>query len=156
MKQTMNIELSNETDRELPEFIESRIEEVVLAVLDQEGFDVDGEVSVLFTDNAGIQSLNAEYRQKNVPTDVLSFPQYDNLYTIDEIPVYLYLGDIVISLEQAALQADEFGHSLEREIFYLVVHSVLHLLGCDHMEESDKRIMREKEKSALKQLGIFK
>ncbi|MDK2868377.1 MAG: putative rRNA maturation factor [Clostridiales bacterium] len=156
MKQTMNIELSNETDRELPEFIESRIEEVVLAVLDQEGFNVDGEVSVLFTDNAGIQSLNAEYRQKNVPTDVLSFPQYDNLYTIDEIPVYLYLGDIVISLEQAALQADEFGHSLEREIFYLVVHSVLHLLGCDHMEESDKRIMREKEKSALKQLGIFK
>jgi probable rRNA maturation factor len=152
----MNIELSNETDRELPEFIESRIEEVVLAVLDQEGFNVDGEVSVLFTDNAGIQSLNAEYRQKNVPTDVLSFPQYDNLYTIDEIPVYLYLGDIVISLEQAALQADEFGHSLEREIFYLVVHSVLHLLGCDHMEESDKRIMREKEKSALKQLGIFK
>ncbi|WP_246542974.1 rRNA maturation RNase YbeY [Fusibacter paucivorans] len=152
----MNIELSNETELALPAFINARIEEVVSAVLEQEGFDVDGEVSVLFTDNVGIQALNAEYRQKDTPTDVLSFPQYDDLYALSDMPVFLYLGDIVISLEQASQQAESFGHSLEREIFYLVVHSVLHLLGCDHMEETDKRIMREKEKSALKHLGIFK
>jgi probable rRNA maturation factor len=152
----MNIEVTNETERTLPDFIESRMEEVVITVLKQEKFDVEGEVSVLFTDDKGIQTLNAEYRQKDVPTDVLSFPQYDFLYAIDDLPTYLYLGDIVISLERAALQAEEFEHSLEREIFYLVVHSVLHLLGYDHMEDEDKRIMREKEKSALKTLGIFK
>lgn len=153
---TLNIEITNESQEQLPEFIMPKIQEVIETALREEGFDGDGEVSILFTDDEGIKSLNSEFRHKDVVTDVLSFPQYDHLLSLETLPPYLYYGDVVISIAQAGRQAEEFGHSLEREIFYLVVHSILHLLGYDHMEEEDKMAMRQSEKQILKVLKLFK
>lgn len=113
------------------------------------------EVSVLLTDDRHIRELNLEHRKKDSATDVLSFPQYTGIVEIKSID-FPYLGDIVISVETAKEQALEFGHSLEREVSYLTVHSVLHLLGYDHIEEKDRFMMRHSEKEIMKQLGIFK
>ena len=117
------------------------------------------EISVLIVDNSFIKELNRNYRNVNKETDVLSFPIFefkngklleDIVIMEDEIP----LGDIVISIEKAAQQAKEFGHSLEREIAYLTVHSVLHLLGFDHIEEDDRKVMREYEEQILQSMGL--
>lgn len=126
------------------------------AVLNLEGFDNKAEISVSFVDNSQIQQLNNDYRNIDSSTDVLSFPLGENgVYDINnETGAYL-LGDIVISLETALKQSKIYGHSLEREIGFLTVHSMLHLLGYDH--ENDKleaRIMREKEEAVLDKLGI--
>lgn len=152
----MQIEILNETNTELAEDIQSLIVKATDKVLEYEGFDVDGEVSVLFVDDERIKALNSEFRDKNEVTDVLSFPQYDSIKENGTNEPFIYLGDVVISLEQAKRQAEDFEHSLEREIVYLTVHSVLHLLGYDHMNEEDKREMRDKEKVVLKALKIFK
>ncbi len=152
----MTLEITNETDIVLESNLESLIEDAMSCVLKHESISADGEVSLLFVDNIKIRSLNREYRNKDSVTDVLSFPQYDSIKEdgIDES--FVYLGDIVISLDQSRSQADDFGHSIEREIVYLVVHSLLHLLGYDHMTDSDKSEMRSHEKAVLKELGIFK
>lgn len=113
------------------------------------------EVSVLLTDNEKIRELNREHRNKDAATDVLSFPQYPSLKEVKAIS-FPYLGDIVISIETAREQACEFGHSLRREISYLTVHSVLHLLGYDHLEEKDRFMMRHAEKEIMKRMGVFK
>ncbi|MDO4754374.1 MAG: rRNA maturation RNase YbeY [Bacillota bacterium] len=113
------------------------------------------EVSLLLTDDQGIRELNQLHRNIDTPTDVLSFPQYHGLAEIKGIS-FPYLGDIVISIETAQRQATEFGHSTEREISYLTVHSILHLLGYDHMEEKEKWFMRCAEKEIMKKLGVFK
>ncbi len=152
----MEIEILNETDIELSDDLNALIVKATDKVLEYEGFDIDGEVSVLFVTDEKIKALNLEFRKKNEVTDVLSFPQYDNLKEEGTNEPFLYLGDVVISLEQATRQADEFGHTLEREIVYLTVHSVLHLFGYDHMGEEEKKEMREKEKTVLKSLKIFK
>lgn len=152
----MQIEILNETNMELADDIQSLIVKATDKVLEYEGFDVDGEVSVLFVDDARIKALNSEFRSKNEVTDVLSFPQYDSIKENGINEPFIYLGDVVISLEQAKRQAEEFEHTLEREIVYLTVHSVLHLFGYDHMTDEDKREMREKEKIVLKALKIFK
>ena len=126
-----------------------------IAVLRTEGFEGPAEVSVTFVDNEEIRKLNAQYRDKDVETDVLSFPmgsdgEYDtNLDTGAKI-----LGDVVISIEKAMEQAELYGHGLEREVGYLTVHSVLHLLGYDHMEPLEKVHMREKEENVMRQLGL--
>lgn len=107
------------------------VKRAVLAVLDFEDFGRRAEVSVTFTDNEGIHALNREYRNVDRPTDVLSFPLSDGEdYDTDGDAVLL--GDIVISLERAQTQAEEYGHSFEREVAFLTVHSMLHLLGYDH------------------------
>ena len=100
-----------------------------------------------------IHELNREYRQVDSPTDVLSFPQFDDL---DDLPEEgeIMLGDVVICSDRAKEQAEEFGHSFEREIIYLFVHSVLHLLGYDHMEEDEKRIMRRREEEVMERIGL--
>ena len=152
----LNIEMSNETDLELPSFIEDKLKSVIETALLEEGFDFDGEVSILFTDEKGIQEINRDHRNKDVVTDVLSFPQYEALKDEEEVPEFIYYGDVVICVAQAERQAIEFGHSLEREFFYLTVHSILHLLGYDHIDEEDKKEMRQREKHILKVLGIFK
>ena len=152
----MEIEILNETDIELSDDLNTLIVKATDKVLEYEGFDIDGEVSVLFVTDEKIKALNFEFRKKNEVTDVLSFPQYDNLKEEGTNEPFLYLGDVVISLEQAARQAEEFGHTLEREIVYLTVHSILHLFGYDHMQEEDKKEMREKEKTVLRSLKIFK
>ena len=152
----MLVEITNETEIELPENIEELIIKATDKVLEYECIDVDGEVSVLFVNDERIQSLNQDFRQKNSVTDVLSFPQYDSIKEDGINEPFIYLGDVVICMDQAIRQADDFGHSLEREIVYLTVHSILHLLGYDHMNETDKLEMRNKEKVVLKSLRIFK
>ena len=120
------------------------------------------EVNVLATNNEAIHAINLDMRQVDKPTDVLSFPMFD--LTPGEPPDESFadpetglipLGDMVISLEQTAVQAEEYGHSLEHELAYLTVHSVLHLLGYDHLDEGEqKRRMRQREKEIMEKIGI--
>lgn len=113
------------------------------------------EISVTFVSTEEIHELNRIYRDKDSVTDVLSFPQYDSL---DDMKVdgILCLGDVVICPEQALLQADEYGHSGERELVYLFVHSIFHLLGYDHMEEEEKNDMRAQEEKIMSQIGLIR
>ncbi|GAB6109549.1 rRNA maturation RNase YbeY [Fusibacter bizertensis] len=152
----MQVEILNETKTELDPELEALIVKATDKVLEYEDFDIEGEVSILFVDDERIKSLNSEFRNKDAVTDVLSFPQYDSIIENGVNEPFIYLGDVVISLEQAKRQADEFGHSIEREIVYLTVHSMLHLFGYDHMGEEDKTIMRSKEKAVLGALKLFK
>jgi len=132
--------------------IESAINESIKACLQVENRDLNYEVSVSFVDNDEIKQLNKEYRNVDKPTDVLSFPLDD----YDFNTKHYILGDIIISTDKVIEQATEFGHSILREIIYLTVHSMFHLLGYDHMNDDDKKIMREKEKIALKEIGVFR
>ncbi len=126
------------------------------AVLTQENFDGDAEVSVSIVDDEQIQKLNKEYRNIDRSTDVLSFPLGENgVYDINHDTGAKLLGDIVISIEHAYDQAEKYGHSLQREIAYLTVHSMLHLLGYNHEEGGLEAVhMREKEETVLTQLGL--
>lgn len=148
---------SNEQDKQKTGWkLKLLIKKAVRGTLQYENFDLPATVSVTFTDNAGIRTFNHEYRQIDRVTDVLSFPLYD-LKNGDEPeegePVCL--GDIVLSLERAAEQAVEFGHSYEREVAFLTVHSVLHLLGYDHMlSEADDIDMRKRQKDIMEQIGL--
>ncbi|MBR4410308.1 MAG: rRNA maturation RNase YbeY [Firmicutes bacterium] len=122
--------------------------------IDAENIDVDrSEISVTFVDMEEIHQLNLDYRGVDSPTDVLSFPQFDDLNDLPE-DGEIALGDVVICKQKAEEQAEEFGHSFEREIMYLFVHSVLHLLGYDHMDEDEKKIMRRREEEVMTELGI--
>ena len=122
--------------------------------IDAENIDVDrSEISVTFVDMEEIHQLNLDYRGVDSPTDVLSFPQFDDLNDLPE-DGEIALGDVVICKQKAEEQAEEFGHSFEREIMYLFVHSVLHLLGYDHMDEYENRIMRRREEEVMTELGI--
>ena len=117
------------------------------AVLEYEHFDDPAEISVTFVDNAAIAELNNQYRNKPMPTDVLSFPLENNGCKM--------LGDIVISMERAQEQATLYGHPLQREVAFLTVHSMLHLLGYDHENGGLEAMrMREKEEAVLIQLGL--
>ena len=125
------------------------------AVLKLENFEGPAEISVTFTDNAGIRELNKQYRDKDIDTDVLSFPMGENgVYDIDMETGAKILGDVVISMEKARDQAERFGHSFQREVGYLTAHSVLHLLGYDHIDNLEKVRMREKEELVMEQLGL--
>jgi probable rRNA maturation factor len=111
----------------------------------------DAEVSVLLTDDAGIAALNAQYRGRPEPTDVLSFAQREGEGADPADPV---LGDIVISVERAARQAEEYGHSLAREVAFLAVHGLLHLLGYDHETPADEAEMMRETEAILAPLGL--
>ena len=126
------------------------------AVLEYEKFEGPAEISVTFVDNAAIQELNAQYRGKDMPTDVLSFPLGENgVYDKNEETGASLLGDIVISMEKAMEQAELYGHALQREVAFLTVHSMLHLLGYDHEAGGLEAVrMREKEEAVLIQLGL--
>ena len=126
------------------------------AVLTMEDFQGAAEVSVSFVNNEQIRQLNREFRQKDAPTDVLSFPLGENgSYDRNPETGALQLGDIVISIEKAVEQAKIYGHSLQREIGFLTVHSMLHLLGYDHEAGGLEQVrMREKEESVLAKLGL--
>lgn len=145
--------------------LESLISKSIKTVLEFEEFKKDVEVSVTLVNNEQIKEINKQYRAKNSVTDVLSFPMlnFDNNgnvveeytagdYNLDD--KLLVLGDIVLSLERAAEQAEEYGHSFEREIGFLTVHSMFHLLGYDHAEESDAQEMRDKEEQVLHELSL--
>lgn len=138
------------------------IRKVIRTALAAEGVDFPCEVDVLLTDDENIHTINREMREVDRATDVLSFPEFD--LTPGELPSaedadpgtgLVPLGDMVISMEHVAAQAKEYGHSQRRELAYLVTHSVLHLLGYDHLDEGAmKRQMREREETILAELGI--
>ncbi len=130
------------------------IRRAVKETLAYEGFKRNAEVSIVICDNDTIQSINNEYRGIDAPTDVLSFPQFDSE---DEYPAlgYVPIGDIIISAERADLQAQTFGHSFERELAFLAVHSTLHLLGYDHVNSiEEENVMRQKQRDVMKRLGL--
>ncbi len=125
------------------------VAKAIQAALEYEEFHQPAQVSVTFTDNEGIRELNRTYREKDAPTDVLSFPQYD--FAAGEMPhpdFRCELGDIVLSLTRAREQAKEIGHGFRRETAFLAVHSVLHLLGYDHErspEDEEEMCRRQRE-----------
>lgn len=139
---------------------EKLIERVINAALKCEGFEHSCFVSVTVTDNENIRLINREQRGIDRSTDVLSFPvlEFENGRPVENVgDIFedkLILGDVVLSLERAFEQSIEYGHSVEREIGYLVCHSVLHLLGYDHETESERALMREKEEETLETISL--
>ena len=156
-------EIILETEVEVSQSVTDRIESVIRAALEEQGVELPCEISVLLTDDEGIHQINLDMRGVDRPTDVLSFPMFElepgvppeGEEYLDPESELCPLGDMCISLERAEAQAAEFGHSVEREICYLTVHSVLHLLGYDHLDEGPmKAQMREREEAILEKLGI--
>lgn len=138
-------------DIKITDEIKNLIEKSIAAVLKVEGLDENVEVSVSFVGDEEIRALNRDYRGVDKSTDVLSFPMDDEFIIVSRI-----LGDVIINTRRVMEQAEELGHSDEREISYLTVHSILHLLGYDHMDDEDKKEMREREKLAMKELSIYR
>jgi probable rRNA maturation factor len=153
---------------EVNEEMEKILMQVIDYALKDEKVSVDYEVSLVYVDNEQIKEINKEFRSIDKETDVLSFPmleypahkvfkdvylnyEFDESYYDEDC---LVLGDIALSLEKAEEQSVEYNHSFIRETAYLVVHSILHLLGYDHMEEEDKTIMRQREEEILNSYNI--
>ena len=163
----MTFYAENETSFEFEFDWKEVYQEVALAVLDSENCPYETEISLLLTDNQGIQEFNKETRNIDAPTDVLSFPnvEYDvpgNFDILEEQESYcfepdsgeLILGEIIISVEKVVDQAEEYGHSCKREFAFLVAHSMLHLCGYDHMTPAEEQEMIKKQEAILTGLGI--
>lgn len=154
--------LESELEQAFP--YEELLKTCIETALTEEGVDVPCEVDVLITNDEGIYQINLEQREVDRPTDVLSFPMFyfrpgkppkGDALDVDPETGLLPLGDMVISYERAQAQAEEYGHSVQRELGYLAVHSVLHLLGYDHMDEGEeKRQMREREEAIMSVLKL--
>ena len=153
----MIISMENAQDKiVLGEYLEKRLQDGLNAVAKLHDLDDLTEVDITIVDDEEIHQLNRDYRNVDRPTDVLSFALDEDDEDEPELlegQLHL-LGDIIISAETATRQAEEFGHGLEREIVYLAVHGLLHLLGYDHMVEEDKVIMRAKEEEALRAINL--
>ena len=150
-----------EEDTNVSEKIKETMKKAASRAAELEGLPAFScQLSVTFAGLEEIHELNRDYRGVDRPTDVLSFPQYERedleYYSEnpDDIPDELMLGDVVICCDKAEEQAKEFGHSYEREIIYLFTHSVLHLLGYDHEEDDEKKVMRKREEEIMDWLGI--
>ena len=147
---------NQQTKEPLTYSLKMRIRRAIEATLAYEAFDDDCEVSVTFCDNEQIRALNQKFREIDRETDVLSFPLFDD----DGMDAHVedfgcMLGDVVLSLEKARAQAEEFGHSFEREVVFLTVHSILHLLGYDHETgEEDEKDMRRRQSEIVDKLGL--
>ena len=162
----VSIQYECETDIELGLDCEPLAAEVAQMVLELENCPYDCEINLVLTDNEGIHEVNRQFREIDAPTDVLSFPMIPfespaDYGLLEEDETFfdldtgeLLLGDIMISAEKVKAQASEYGHSVRREFCFLVAHSVLHLLGYDHMEPSEAEIMESKQRTALDRLGI--
>lgn len=149
--------LSDEQDKiPLPEYAERLIEDCTREALTEEEIKEDAEVSVTFVDNGRIRELNTEFREIDRETDVLSFPIGDEEgFEVDPDNDAIILGDIVISLEKAREQAEEYSHSFKRELAFLITHSLFHLLGYDHVDGGEEeKIMFAKQEKVLEKLGI--
>lgn len=148
----INLDLGMNIEGFENEIVYEDIEKYIIEVLTKE-YESDREVyvSVLLTGNEEIQRVNRDFRGKDMPTDVISFAYHDN----DEADNGLYdsLGDIIISLERVEEQRKDYGHSFKREFYYVLTHGLLHLMGYDHMEEEEKKIMRAKEEEILEGYG---
>ena len=162
----MTLQIDYETDREIGIGYEELAKKVVQKVLDMEGCPYDAQVNLVLTDNEEIQRVNTEFREIAAPTDVLSFPMIPfetpaDYAIVEEDESYfdldtdeLLLGDIMISVDKVFAQAEEYGHSVTREFCFLVAHSMLHLLGYDHMTPEEAIVMENKQRTALDELGI--
>lgn len=167
----MTINIEYETDIKLNLDYEKIIRAVIEQAVDYEKCPYETEVNVILTDNQAIHEVNKEYRQVDRPTDVLSFPmiEYSTPADFDSLEEdmencpqdyfnpdtgELILGDIMISVEKVTEQADKYGHSKERELAFLTAHSMMHLFGYDHMEESEAKVMEAKQSAVLELLGI--
>lgn len=154
----MIINLENAQEKiDLEETVLKRLQEGIDAVANLNGLAEEAEVDVTIVDDEEIHELNRQYRGMDKPTDVLSFAldegEEDEPELIGGPEEHLY-GDIIISAETALRQAEEYGHGLEREMTYLAVHGMFHLLGYDHMTEEDKAEMRAKEEEALRTINL--
>lgn len=142
--------------------VEEQLKRVIAAALEAQGVDMACEINILITNDEGIRNINRSSRGVDAPTDVLSFPMFElpegcvpGVGCSDPDSGLVPLGDMCISMERVEAQAEEFGHSVEREVAYLAVHSVLHLLGYDHMDEGEQKArMRAREEAILGSLGI--
>lgn len=152
-----------DADVAVPEGVRERIEGTIRAALEAEQVALPCEISVLLTDDAGIRQVNLDMRGVDAPTDVLSFPMFElepgvppeGEDFLDPETGLCPLGDMCIDLDRARAQGEEFGHGLERELCYLTVHSVFHLLGYDHLDEGPmKAQMRAREEAILAALGV--
>lgn len=140
----------------IPTGIRMLVRRACLAVLDEENFTDSAEIDVSFVDDIAIHKLNFEFRNVDSSTDVLSFPLGENgIYDTDPATGAKMLGDVVISVEHALRQSEEYGHSFQREMAFLTVHSMLHLLGYDHVNGGiEAATMREKEERILLKMGL--
>jgi len=157
MSRKVKVVISNDQKTvKIPKGMRLLIRRCCTAVLVMEEFPQDAEISVTIVDNEKIKELNKKYRDIDSETDVLSFPLGENgVYDINHDTGEAELGDIVLSLEKAQEQAEHYGHSLDREVGYLTVHSMLHLLGYNHEEGGMELVrMREKEEKVLTELGL--
>ena len=162
----MTITIDYETSKKLEFDYEDYIHRVIEKAMDYEACPYEAEINVLITDNEQMRQINAENRGIDAPTDVLSFPmiEYETPADFDALEdmweVFhpetgeLLLGDIVLSVDKIKSQAEEYGHSIERELSFLVAHSMLHLFGYDHMEEDERAVMEQKQREILEQLSI--
>ena len=162
----MTITIDYETSKKLEFDYEDYIHRVIEKAMDYEACPYEAEINVLITDNEQMRQINAENRGIDAPTDVLSFPmiEYETPADFDALEdmweVFhpetgeLLLGDIVLSVDKIKSQAEEYGHSVERELSFLVAHSMLHLFGYDHMEEEERAVMEQKQREILQQLSI--
>ena len=153
---SLRIYFSDEQDKiKVTYAVKILIRSAIVETLALEGFERNAQVSVTFVDNEGIHEINRKFRNIDRPTDVLSFPLLGDDDLPDSALFSVPLGDIVLSLERAKEQAEEFGHSFEREVAFLTAHSVLHLLGYDHETgEEDEKIMRKKQNEIMEALGL--
>ncbi len=157
MKRRTMIYFMNDTDAPVSYKLKMLIRRSITSALDYEGYFNNCQVSVTFTNDEGIRAINSSYRGIDKPTDVLSFPLTDfegGQQPVADEPI-VSLGDIVISLERAVAQAEEFGHSFEREAAFLCVHSMLHLLGYDHVNSDEEDAdMRRRQREILNSMGL--
>ena len=150
----MDLILDDRQDKlEVSEELIDKIKDIIIECLDYEGYDDNYEVSLSFVDNKEIHELNREYRGVDRVTDVLSFPLLSDDFEDVELEEES-LGDIVVSLERALEQSIEYNHSFEREVCFLICHSMFHLLGYDHDTDENTKEMREKEEHILNKLNI--
>lgn len=148
----MEILYNNETEHKVDLGL---IEKTVERSLEYENFSTNTEVSVTIVSLEDIHRINLEHRGIDRPTDVLSFPLID--FTRDKLPQNgekIYLGDIVLCYDKVLSQAEEYGHSVERELAFLTAHSMLHLMGYDHMEKDEEKIMFAKQEAIMDILGL--
>lgn len=164
----MTIQIDYETDRELGIDHGALANMVAEKILDMEACPYEASVNLVLTDDQEIKEVNSRFREVFAPTDVLSFPMIpfespadysivredDSYFDLDTGE--LLLGDIMISVDRVFSQAEEYGHSVKREFCFLVAHSMLHLLGYDHMVPEEAEVMEQKQRTALEELGILR
>lgn len=151
----MQFEISNEWHDAIPEVWLEKLEALLPLYAEQEGLPEDLRIDLAFVDDATIQGINAEHRGIDKATDVLSFPMYERDEEIELLEGELApFGDIILSMDHAIAQAEEYGHSLEREVLYLIVHGLMHLAGYDHLVEDEKQEMREAEEALMAHIGV--